>query len=126
MDVVINRWERKEANMTRKQVIRFQLLVHCHLSGIRVTETDLECLTYIGVRGSIELRYLCNELVSAGLYTSSQSSRNSISILGDKGLLQKIGRPKKVVLADYMKIQTEGNILLEIKCLSREQRLVTV
>ena len=116
----LNTWRKAEI-MHREQIIRFQILVHCHLSGIRLSPAELDCLAYIALHDRTELKPLCETLAQKRVFKSHQSARNSLDLLEDKKLLMKEGTwRKKVYLNPEMKIQTEGNIRLDIQCLSRE------
>jgi len=118
--ITVNEWKKAE-RMDREHIIRFQVLVYCHLAGIGLTDKELECLTYIGMNKQVALRQLCSKMVEKQVYTSSESTRGAIDRLQDKGLLEKAGKNRKTVsIAPTMKLQTAGNILLDIKCLCRE------
>lgn len=118
--ITVNRWHREQV-MDRVAIVTLQILVYCHLAGIGLTDKELKCLTYIGLRGQPELRHLCNELVTPELYTSSDSVRGALDRLLEKKVLEKDGKNRKTVfLAPIMSIQTEGNIMVDIKCLCRQ------
>ena len=121
---ILSKAETKEPNMTREAIIRFQVMVYCHLHSIPVTASDVECLTAIGLKGKSRLSTICTDMVQKGVFSSSQSIRNSLDKLQDKGLIEKeqlSGKSKAVYLSDSMKIATEGSILVDIKCLYKEQ-----
>ena len=41
----------KKVVMSRKDIIKFQLLTHCYINKITVSNSDLECLALLGVTG---------------------------------------------------------------------------
>ena len=47
----------KKVVMSRKDIIKFQLLTHCYINKITVSNSDLECLTLLSSLGSIELTH---------------------------------------------------------------------
>ena len=121
MSTTVNPWIVKKQDMSREQMIRFQILVYCHLQSIELTRDELKCLTHLGVLGISDLNYLCSDLVTTRIYTSSSSARNAVGRLESKGLVHKDGKnKKKVMLSPDMRVQCDGNIYVEIKCLYRE------
>lgn len=117
-EIKLNNWT-KTARLDRKDIIRFQILVHCHLSSIKISATELETLTLIGVEGIVNLKPFAIELSNIGIFASEQSSRNSIARLQKLKLIVKSGKDKRnktLILDPSMLVQTEGNILVDIKC----------
>lgn len=118
--VLLHKWK-KEQLMDKESIIRFQILVYCHFEGKKITQGKLDCLTIIGTRGEADLNPLSEELAEKKIFSSPQSARNVLGELEELGLLNKKGvYRKKVTLHPDMKIQNTGNIMLDIKCLSRE------
>jgi hypothetical protein len=119
-EIVVNKWERAE-RMDLEGIIRFQILVHCHLSGIRISDARLECLTLIGINNKMLLTPLTNILAERGIFTSPQSARNVIwELIGENILIKEGTYRKEISLSPTMKVQNRGTILLDIKCLCRE------
>ncbi len=106
------RWKPEQID----SIIRFQILVYCHLAGIWLTQPRLECLTAIGVKGKVALNDFCIEMAQKGLFASSQSTRNVLDELTTLKLVIKEGRNMKTIyLNPALKIQCTGNILVDIK-----------
>lgn len=119
-DIVVNKWKR-EQYMDMRSIIHFQLLVHCHLMGIKMSPERLNCLTLIGMQGKLPLKPFTVTLAELGIFASPQSARNIIDSMEQEKLLVKEGTYRKdIYLHPDMKIQSKGNILLEIKCFHRE------
>src|SRR5665213_1459273 len=110
-DISVNKWSKTVKLDKLDEIVRFQLLVHCHLAHIKLSPAELESLTLIGVSDKVELKPFCIHLANLGIFASEQSSRNSLSKLQqEKHLIRKSGRSKKIVtLNPELKIVTEGN-----------------
>lgn len=113
--IPVDIWERKK-KMPMEDIIRFQVLIHCHLNRIRISPEELNCLTLIGLWGSTDLNQLCAKMEQLQVYKSSPSARNALDRMKEKGLINKVGKTrKKVSLSDSMNIKNKGNILVDIK-----------
>ena len=120
-DLQVINWE-KRLTMTKAEIIRFQLLVHCHVQKIHISSADLDCLTLLGEKGKVELTGFCEVLAKMKVFKTAQSSRNALTRLQDKSLVVKEGRSgKKVYVHPDIKIQGEGNIMVDIKCFSPDR-----
>lgn len=120
---------------TREEIIRFQLLLYCHLSGIiftdkgrkTINDTELDCLTLIGMAGECDLNSLCNHIAGMKLFKTAMSARNTLGMLEEKGLLLKVetdkGNRKKVMLHPDMNIQTKGSVVVEVRSLYKDRVL---
>ena len=119
---VIN-WE-KRLTMTKVEIIRFQLAIHCHIQKINISSADLDCLTTLKQKGTAELTSFCKVLTDMNIFKSSQSSRNAITRLEEKKLIVKDGQSKKrIYINPDIKIQGEGNILVDVKCFSPNKEI---
>lgn len=113
-------WFKTSSDMDREEIVRFQVLLYCHLYGIRITQTELECLTLIGCWGAKKLNQVATDLWDRKMFASSQSARNTIDLLEDRKLVLKQGKHLKVVmLHPNMKVKNEGNIIVDVKAYSR-------
>jgi hypothetical protein len=103
----------------KAEVIKFQILTYCFLNDIPIADGQLEILTLLATKGKCELVSFCELAHAEGIYKSSQVARNSLNVLAKtepKKLVIKEGKNKKLVYVNPdLKLQTEGNILLEIK-----------
>jgi hypothetical protein len=111
----------KKVVMPVKDVIKFQILTHCYLSKITLSDSDLECLTLLSVIGPIELSHFCYEASDEhSVFKSEQTVRNCINKCEKNALVIKEPNNKKIVMVNpSLKIQTEGSILLDYKFLGR-------
>lgn len=125
----------KKVQMELDDIIRFQLITHCNINNITLSELDLDCLIYLGKLGESELTEFCNIMADKRLAdklkiwkpnpdnpkerqpeASPQTIRNVLIKIEKENLLHKEGRGrKKISLNPDLKIQTSGNILLNYK-----------
>jgi len=49
----------KKVIMSTKDIVKFQLITHCYLNKITVSNSDLECLTLLSSIGPIEISHFC-------------------------------------------------------------------
>jgi len=121
MEVLINPYKRTIGNMSRESIIRFQLVLHCYLNDISLTAGKLQCLTILGMDGKSDLTKFCEKLAEEKVFTSPDSSRNALDHMEDNKLIVKAGKYRKTIqLHPDMKIQTVGNIWVDIDMLCRE------
>ena len=126
---------KKAGQMSLWDIVMFQVNLHCHLNNIIISESDLECLTLLAINGETELTAFCNAACEADernrdnilahereIFKTPQSVRNSINKIENIGLIKKRGKSKKKITVDpNMKIQSEGNIFVEIKFLRKDE-----
>ena len=106
----------KRSRMDLPEIIRFQLATHCYLSGITVSESDLDCLTLLALDGEPELTDFCQKAADLKIFKSSQTVRNSITKAERNSLVKKTGKGhKKITLNPELSIPTSGNIVLDFK-----------
>jgi hypothetical protein len=107
---------RKVVRMDLWSIVKFQLAVHCHLKSLNVSDQDLSCLTFLALSGEKELTEFCEAATKNKIFGSSQSVRNAITKAEKRKLVIKNGKSKKKIsLSDDLKIQINGNILLDYK-----------
>lgn len=118
--VEVTKWN-KVLTVTNENIIELQIMLHCYFKRIHISPADLSCLTLIGKSGKkVGLTSFCILLADKGIFKSEQSCRNAISKLVDKGLIAKDGFGKKTIgISDDVQLQTEGNILVDLKCFSK-------
>tara|TARA_R110000744_G_scaffold153068_1_gene267374 strand:- start:863 stop:1225 length:363 start_codon:yes stop_codon:yes gene_type:complete len=117
---LVNKIEKK-IQMTKDEVIKYQILTHCFLNDIQISTSDLNCLHALSMVGKVELTKFCNNISESGIFKSPQSCRNAISKAEKKGLITKDGdNKKKISINPEMEIEIEGTILLDFKILGFE------
>ena len=109
----------KKVKMDKWSIVKYQLVTHCYLSNIFVSNAELDCLTYLSIQGEQELTSFCNIIHEKKIFSSSQSARNCLAKLEKKGMIVKEGKNKKKINVNPgLNLHTKGNILLDFKFLS--------
>jgi hypothetical protein len=111
----------KKVVMSKKDVIKFQIITHCYINRIALSDSDLECLTLLSIVGPIELSHFCYEASDEHvIFKSEQTVRNCINKCEKNTLVIKDPNNKKVIMINpSLQIQTEGSILLDYKFLGK-------
>lgn len=111
----------KKVRMNKWDIVKYQLLTHCYLNKITISDSDLDCLTYLTIEGDQELTTFCNKAHTKEIFSSTQSVRNCLTKAEKKDLIKKEGKnKKKIYINPDLKIQALGNVLLDFKFLSVE------
>lgn len=121
----------KQVKMGLDDIVKFQLITHCYINHISLSDLDLDCLINLSKIGSYELTDFCkimaekrledklksnNGVNKKNLHASPQTIRNILIKLEKENLIIKDGSGrKKITVNPEFKIQTEGNILLQYK-----------
>ena len=115
----------KKVKLPKWEVVKFQILTHCYINRITMSESDLNCLTLLSFNEPIELSNFCLDASSEEdwIFKSPQTVRNSINKAIKNGLVIKDTSDKKIIrINPTLKIQTEGVILLDYKFLSYDSK----
>ena len=111
----------KRVRLSKWEVVKYQILTHCYLNKISISDSDLDCLTYLALEGDQELTHFCNKAFSNKIFSSVQSVRNCLTKAEKKNLIRKEGKnKKKIYIHPDMNISSKGNVLLDFKFLSIE------
>jgi len=111
----------KRVRMDKRDIVRYQIMTYCFLNNIQITESDLDCLAELGIIGERELTEFCMHVAEKSIFKTPQSARNAITKAERKKLLIKIGKNRKTIrLAEDIKLQVEGTVLLDFKFVSVE------
>lgn len=107
----------KKVRMGQRDIIKYQLITYCFMNDIRLSNNELDCLTLLGVFVESELAEFCNLAVEEKIFKTPQTVRNFLTKAERKmNLIYKDGtNKKKIGLHDDLKIQTQGNIVLDFK-----------
>ena len=115
----------KIVKMPKWDVVKFQILTHCYINRITMSESDLNCLTLLSFNEPVELTNFCYDASSEEewIFKSPQTVRNCINKAEKNGLVIKDDINKKIIkLNPNLKIQTEGVILLDYKFLGDDTK----
>ena len=111
----------KRVRMTTWEIVKYQLLTHCYLYKIPVSDADLNCLTFLAIEGEQELTSFCNKAHNKQIFSSTQSVRNCLTKAEKKELIVKEGKNKKKInINPIINVHSKGNVLLDFKFLSIE------
>lgn len=111
----------KRVKMNKFDIVKYQILTHCYLNKISVSEADLNCLTYLALEGDQELTSFCQKAHVKHIFSSVQSVRNCLTKAEKKELIKKEGKnKKKIYINPTLNVFSKGNILLDFKFLSVE------
>lgn len=112
---VVNQVQKK-IRMDLWDIVKFQVVVHCHINKIQLSEQEVECISLLALSGNSELTVFCTEAIKRNISNSTQSVRNALVKLEKKVLILKTGKSKKRISINLsMNIQVKGNILLDYK-----------
>ena len=115
----------KKVKMPKWDVVKFQILTHCYINHIAVSESDLNCLTLLSFNQPIELTHFCYDASAEEewIFKTPQTVRNCINKAEKNKLVVKDGGNKKMIMLNPdLKIQTEGTVLLDFKFLGYESQ----
>jgi hypothetical protein len=113
----------KRVKMSKWDVVKFQILTHCYINRITMSESDLNCLTLLSFNEPIELTSFCYDASAEDdwIFKSPQTVRNCINKAEKNGLVIKDAVNKKVIMINpIIKLQTQGTVLLDYKFLGNE------
>ena len=106
----------KRAKLSLWDTVKFQLITHCYLNQITLSESELECLTLLGINGEYDLTEFCDIASNEKIFKTTQTVRNCLVKMEKSGFIKKEGRnKKKIMINPDLKLQTQGNILLDYK-----------
>jgi hypothetical protein len=87
----------KKVRMSKWDIVKYQILTHCYLNKISVSEADLNCLTYLALEGDQELTNFCVKAHVKDIFSSIQSVRNCLTKAEKKNIIKKEGKNKKKI-----------------------------
>lgn len=99
--------------LSKNDIVKYQLLKHCFLNKINLSNSEYECLTLLCLTGKIELSSFCNMTVTEDIFKTPQTCRNFLNRLSKLNVVERDTSSKiKVNVSESLNILTEGNILL--------------
>jgi hypothetical protein len=113
----------KRVRMPKWEIVKYQILTHCYINHIAMSESDLDCLTLLAFNQPIELTHFCYDASAEeeSIFKSPQTVRNSINKAEKSGLVVKDQNNKKVIsINPELKVQVHGNVLLDYKFLAHD------
>ncbi len=119
---VVNQVQKK-VKISKWQIVKYQILTHCYLNNIILSNSDLDCLTLLAFNQPIELSNFCSDASAEedSIFKSPQSVRNSLNKSEKHKLIIKDSTNKKLILLNpSLKVQVNGNVLLDYKFFANE------
>lgn len=113
----------KRVKMPKWDVVKFQILTHCYINHIAMSESDLNCLTLLSFNEPIELTDFCYDASAeeGWIFKSPQTVRNCINKAEKNNLVIKDTTNKKLIMLNPdLKIQIKGTVLLDYKFLGHD------
>lgn len=112
----------KRVKMSKWDAVKFQIVTHCYINRITMSESDLNCLTLLSFNQPIGLNDFCYDASSeeSWIFKSPQTVRNCINKAEKNKLVIK--NKKLISLNPDLKIQTEGTLLLDYKFLGYDTK----
>lgn len=111
----------KTSDLSKFEVVKYQLIHHCFMKNIRLNHTDLDCLSLLGELGSIRISEFCKIAVEREFLGSESTVSNCLNKLEKSQLFLKKGAGKKMIfLNPDLNIKSEGNILIKLNLIKRE------
>jgi hypothetical protein len=117
----------KKVNMSLEEIIKFQIITYCYIHKITLSESDLSCLTLLGLNKKVELSDFCNACCDPvnrdkdsdisyqkAIFKTPQTVRNCVAKMRNYNIISRDGS-KIIELNPELTIQQEGNILLNFK-----------
>ena len=94
-------------------IVKFQILTHCYINKITLSNSELDCLTLLTLSGKQGLSEFCNVVVDEKIFKTSQTVRNFLTKAVSLSLVIKEGSIKKTITVNSnLQIQMNGNLLL--------------
>ena len=121
---VVNQVQKK-VKISKWQIVKYQILTHCYLNSIILSNSDLDCLTLLALNQPIELSNFCSDASAEedSIFKSPQSVRNSLNKSEKHKLIIKDSSNKKLILLNpSLKVQVDGNVLLDYKFFANESK----
>lgn len=115
----------KRVKMPKWNIVKYQILTHCYINNITVSNSDLDCLTLLSFNQPIELTHFCYDASAeeGWIFKSPQTVRNCINKAEKNNLVIKDSSNKKLVMLNpNLQIQTEGTVLLDYKFLGYDTK----
>ena len=115
----------KRVRMPKWEIVKFQILTHCYINRIAVSESDLNCLTLLSFNEPIELTHCCYDASAEEewIFKSPQTVRNCINKAEKNKLVIKDTSNKKLIMLNpALKIQTQGTVMLDYKFLGDDTK----
>lgn len=111
----------KKIEMNEFEIVKFQLFTHCFVSDIRLSDTELNILTFLGMQGEIKLSDFCKLATENGYLGSDIAVNSCLHKFERTKLFLKRGKWKKVIfLNPELKVHNKGTIVLDYRIIKKD------
>lgn len=114
----------KVIRLDKLEIIKYQLMHHCFINKIRLSDTELNCLSLLGQLGQIrlsEFSKVASSKAGGNILGSPIAVASCLSKIERSGLFLKKNNGKKIIyLNPKLEIQTDGNIIINLKLIKLE------
>lgn len=118
--MIVNKVERK-AELDKLELVKYQILTYCYFEKIAISNAAATCFALLCLSGRSDLNEFCQKISDQKIFASPQVVRNTICKGEEKKLVIKEGKERKTIFINPdIKLQYEGNVLLDFKFLSRD------
>ena len=115
----------KSIRMNKFEIVKFQLMTHCFIENIRLNETELNLLSFLGTQGKVQLKNFCKSAVERGYFGHATAAHNCLWRMEKTGLYVKEGTGSKCVyLNPKLDILSDGIIILDYKIVKLESEKI--
>ena len=80
---------KKTIRLGKRDSIKYQLLTHCFVNDIRLSNNEIDCLSLLGILDSQNLSVFCKTAVDEGIFKTEQTVRNFINRACEAQLVAK-------------------------------------
>jgi hypothetical protein len=106
----------KRARLDLWDTVKYQFMTHCYLNKIVMSDSELDCLTLLAIKGDYDLAEFCDLAANQKIFKTTQSVRNCIVKMDKASFIKKEGKnKKKIFINPDLKVQASGNIMLDYK-----------
>lgn len=106
----------KRARLDKWNIVKFQLITHCYLNRITLSDSEIDCVILLAIKGEQEIQDFCESAFNEKVFKSIQTVRNCLSKMEKIDFIKKEGKNKKKIWVNPdLKLTSSGNILLDIR-----------
>ncbi len=100
--------------------VKIQLLIHCYINKIELSHSEVDALTLLAVLESVSLNEFCSLLSKQEIFKTSQSARNGVGKLTEKGIIikKRINKVYTLYMSPDLFLETAPALLLDYKFLA--------
>jgi len=110
----------KRTRLSVADIIKYQFWHHCLVNSVKITETEIDCLSHLAVLGEFELIPFCDHVVNHEILSNPQSVRNLVVKLQTKNLVLKRKKSRTIYVNPEIKVVIQHPVFLDIKMLSHD------